>query len=200
MEHTKKRGLLLICVGACAVLAAVSLLLFNQWEQQQAATASRIAMQKMEQTLNSAQEKVQMAGTGENGEMPVIEIDGELYIGVLRIPSLELELPVMSQWSYSKLKMVPCRYSGTTNQKNLVLLGHNYKRHFGRLHTLKNGDQIQFEDVNQNVQNYSVQSIQSIDPENVETVISGDCALTLFTCTYSGQQRTMVKCDAVNPV
>lgn len=196
MEHTKKRGLLLICVGMCAVLAAVLLLLFNQWEQQQAGKASRIAMQKMEQALNSAPEKTQTAGTG---EMPEIEIDGESYIGVLRIPSLGLELPVMSQWSYSRLKTAPCRYSGTINQENLVLLGHNYKRHFGRLHTLKNGDQLQFEDIYHNVQNYSVQSVQSIDPENVELVTSGDCALTLFTCTYSGQQRTMVKCDEANP-
>ncbi len=199
MKHAKKRGLFLIFVGICAVLAAVILLLYNQWEQRQAMEASRSVMQKMEEVFDSMPEETQTAETEENREMAEVEIDGEYYIGTLRIPSLELELPVMSQWSYPKLKTAPCRYSGTINQGNLVLLGHNYNSHFGRLYTLKSGAQIEFEDVNQNVQNYVVLSVETIDPTNVEMVTSGDCALTLFTCTHGGQYRTMVKCDAADP-
>ena len=43
------------------------------------------------------------------GEMPVIEIDGYDYIGVLQIPSLDLTLPVISDWSYPALQIAPCR-------------------------------------------------------------------------------------------
>lgn len=33
-------------------------------------------------------------------EMPVKTIEGVDYIGILTIPALELELPVISEWSY----------------------------------------------------------------------------------------------------
>lgn len=200
MNYPKKRGLLLIFAGICIVLIALALLLYNQWEQRQAMESSQIILQKMEQVRQLSTAEIQMDQTQENGEMAEVEIDGESYIGTLRIPSLKLELPVISQWSYPKLKTAPCRYAGTIDQENLVLLGHNYKTHFGKLDRLESGAQIEFEDVNQTVHNYLVLSVETIDPANVEQVTSGDCDLVLFTCTYDGRYRTMVKCDAVNPV
>ena len=46
-------------------------------------------------------------------DMPVIEIEGNFYIGVLEIPSLELSLPVMADWDYEKMKIAPCHYYGS---------------------------------------------------------------------------------------
>ncbi len=40
-------------------------------------------------------------------EMTVVEIDGYGYVGVLTIPALELELPVMSEWDAARLKIAP---------------------------------------------------------------------------------------------
>ena len=48
-----------------------------------------------------------------NMEMSVETINGIDFIGVLRIPTLELELPVISEWNYPNLKSAPCRYSGS---------------------------------------------------------------------------------------
>ena len=42
-------------------------------------------------------------------EMPSEEIDGRSYIGVLRLPSLGLELPVLGEWSDSGSRAAPCR-------------------------------------------------------------------------------------------
>ena len=41
-------------------------------------------------------------------EMPTVKLDGRNYLGVLKIPALGLELPVMTDWSYPKLKIAPC--------------------------------------------------------------------------------------------
>ena len=62
-------------------------------------------------------------------EMTVVEIDGYGYVGVLTIPTLELELPVMSEWDAARLKIAPCRYSGSTKTRDLVIAGHNYTTH-----------------------------------------------------------------------
>lgn len=56
-----------------------------------------------------------------------IEIDGRLYIGIISIPDIEVELPVMSEWSYDNLNISPCRYSGTIKQRDIVIAAHNYK-------------------------------------------------------------------------
>lgn len=185
-------GLFLMALGVCAILLAIGLFGYNQMVQKTAEKMNRKVLTKMqsiepELTMHDMQ-------NDENAEMPEVEIDGERYIGQLKIPDLGLELPVISQWSYPSLKKAPCRYSGTIANGDLVLLGHSYKKHFGNLKNLKNGSQIEFQDIRGNQQKYEVAVIETIKPTDVEKVVAGEYALTLFTCTYSGQYRTMVGC------
>ena len=51
-------------------------------------------------------------------------------IGILEIPALDLNL-VISSWSYSSLRLAPCRYSGSAYKGDLVIAAHNYQSHFG---------------------------------------------------------------------
>ena len=95
-------------------------------------------------------------------EMPTKEIDGETYIGVVEIPSLELSLPVMSDWSYPQLKKAPCRYVGSVYSHDVVICGHNYDRHFGRLKELVPGDEVRFTDMDGNVFRYSVCAVEQL--------------------------------------
>ena len=104
-----------------------------------------------------------------NREMPVLEADGNLYIGILKIPALNLELPVMSDWSYPQLRTAPCRYAGSAYQDDLVIAAHNYRRHFGLLGTLAAGE-----------------------------MTDSGYGLTLFTCTPGGRTRLAVRCAAVH--
>ena len=53
------------------------------------------------------------------------------YIGVLQIPSLDLTLPVISDWSYPALQIAPCRYEGSAYDGGMVIAGHNFDSHFG---------------------------------------------------------------------
>ncbi len=194
----KRNGLLLILLGAGAIVLALGLFSYNKWEAQQASLASEAALLQLQ--LAMAEDDCQSDKTKEfkNQPMAEIEIDGERYIGQLNIPDLGLELPVISQWSYPRLKKAPCRYSGTLEDKNLVLLAHNYKKHFGYLHTLRIGSNIEFQDVDGRMQTYEIASIETVEPTDIEKVTAGEYALTLFTCTYGGQYRTMVGCNPVD--
>ena len=40
-------------------------------------------------------------------KMATVEVDGNACIGILSIPDLGLELPVLTDWSYAKLKKAP---------------------------------------------------------------------------------------------
>ena len=101
----------------------------------------------------------------------------------------------MSQWSYPKLRIAPCRYAGSAYQGNLILSAHNYSSHFGQIGTLQAGDRVTFTDVDGNVFLYSVAKIQILQPGDVEEMLSGGWALTLFTCTLGGRTRVTVRCE-----
>lgn len=130
-------------------------------------------------------------------ELPVVEIDGYGYIGFLTVPSLELELPVMADWSYPQLKKSPCRYVGSTYTDDLVVMAHNYNRHFGRIDELHPGDTVAFTDMDGNTTFYAVVALDVLQPSAVEEMQSGEYDLTLFTCTYGGRTRVTVRCDRI---
>jgi len=128
-------------------------------------------------------------------EMTEEEINGHAYIGYLSIPKLELELPVMADWSYSKLQIAPCRYTGSVRGEDLVIMAHNYASHFGGISKLSEGDSVIFTDMDGIVTAYEVVVQDILDPYAVEEMISGEFDLTLFTCTYGGKSRVTVYCD-----
>lgn len=130
-------------------------------------------------------------------EMPVIREDGQDYIGILEIPALELELPVISEWDYTRLRKAPCRYVGSAYTKDLVISAHNYDRHFGRIKTLQEGDRVFFTDVDGNRFAYEVLLRETLNPRPVEAMTEGEWDLTLFTCTVGGSYRVTVRCGLI---
>ena len=130
-------------------------------------------------------------------EMPVMHHDGWDYIATITIPSLELEIPVISKWSYPALRVAPCRYTGSAYLDNLVIAGHNYASHFGRLNELSEGEQVLLTDSDGNTFTYQVKSREILQPTAIEEMVEGDWDLTLFTCTVGGKARVTVRCDKV---
>lgn len=99
------------------------------------------------------------------------------------------------QWSYANLKSAPCRYRGSTYLDTLILCGHNYRSHFGKLKKLREGDEVSFTDMDGNVFLYEVALAETMMPTAIEEMESGDWALTMFTCTIGGASRVTVRCD-----
>ncbi len=183
-------------LGAMLVLIALSLFLLNQQENNEAGDyVEHILPQVIEQinTSNILMDKSIYLNLYDP-TMTEVEIDGYAYIGYLFIPNIELGLPIMSEWDYPKLKLSPCRYSGSTKTNDLVICAHNYTRHFGPIRNLSSGDLIYFTDMNGMIWKYEVDVVEILPPTNVEKMIAGDYDLTLFTCTYSGQSRVTVRC------
>lgn len=101
----------------------------------------------------------------------------------------------MAQWDYQRLKIAPCRYTGSTKTDNLVIAAHNYARHFGNLSKLTAGERISFVDMDGIVTVYEVALVETMEPTAIEEMTDGSYDLSLFTCTYGGQYRVTVRCD-----
>ena len=142
----------------------------------------------------------EVIGEGVRVLRKVAELDGTYYMGVLTIPALEKILPVQSDWSEAKLKKSPCRYSGGLEEGELVIAGHNYKKHFSGLATLKHGDSIVFTDLEGNQMFYEVREIYTVAATDIEGMIDSGYDLSLFTCNYGGKARVTVRCSRVEAV
>lgn len=194
-------------LGTALLVAALSLFFYNQGQAAAAEQASmELMVQMAEQIRQRTEDLAASNGMAESTletepsasiDMTVVEIDGHGYIGYLSVPELELELPVMADWSYPKLKLAPCRYAGSVAGDDLVLMAHNYVRHFGGLSELDEGDRVVFTDMDGNVTDYAVVARDILEPTAVAEMTAGDFDLTLFTCTYGGQSRVTVYCDRV---
>lgn len=186
-------------LGAALVLAALSLFLFNQREDRQAGEAAGNILcqivEEIEQPESTDIAQEPSYPDPYDTEMTVTEIDGYGYVGYLSIPAIDIELPVMSQWDYERLKIAPCRYTGSTKADNLVIAGHNYTRHFGQLKELAEGDKVLFTDMDGTVWVYEVVVVEVLAPTAVKDMTASGYDLTLFTCTYGGASRVTVRCD-----
>lgn len=202
-------------LGAVLIFGALSLFLRNQREAEEAEVSREVVLPQLIEVI--AQSEVGSEGettapaTYEQPigtpvefldpsafEMTEVQINGYAYIGYLSIPKLNLELPIMADWDYNRLRVAPCRYVGSVRGEDLVIMAHNYASHFGGLSKLAEGDSVVFTDMDGVVTSYRVVGLDILDPYAVEEMVSGEFDLTLFTCTYGGQSRVTVYCDIVS--
>ena len=203
-------GTALIVVGALLLLGAVGLLGYNMLEERSAGESAQAVLDQIipavktpgkpqHEDLQGSVPQVETPNYILNPQMdlPETEYDGRRYVGVITIPALEVELPVLKGWSRSGAKIAPCRFEGTPYMDDLVICAHNYQSHFGRLNTLKTGDLVQFMDMEGNLFTYQVVSFEILQPNQAELLRSGGWDLTLFTCTIGGQSRFTVRCEKI---
>ena len=200
----KKRfpiGKLLMGIGMLLILGAAGLLGYNQWLDYNAGQKSEAAVIELVEEIEANEvEIVEMPAepSEPSAEMiKVAELNGAYYMGVVTIPSLEKILPVQSDWSMEKLEVSPCRYSGSLAEENLVIAGHNYRKHFTGLARMVPGESVVFTDLDGQQTFYEVKEVYTAKATDIEGMVNSKYDLTLFTCNYTGKARVTVRCSEV---
>lgn len=136
----------------------------------------------------------------ENAEEIDVQIDGYKVIGIIKIPKINLEYPILETSNTDTLKLSIVKFWGPDlNQKgNVVLAGHNYANgvFFGDLKMLEQGDVIEITDKHRNTIKYEVDKTYVVDTNDVSIVLpekSGKKELTLYTCTNGKANRLVVR-------
>ena len=203
-EKRLSAGRVLVLLGVLLLLGAAGLYGYNQWVDYQAGVESETAVLTLVEEIQSREVVIQEVSQAEEGpseaQLKVAELDGAYYMGVLTIPSLGKILPIQSDWSMSQLKRSPCRYSGSIAEGELVIAGHNYKKHFSGLATMKQGDSNVFTDLEGNQIFYEVREIYTVAATDINGMVNSGYDLSLFTCNYGGKARVTVRCDRVEAV
>lgn len=220
MAKKNKKGRLLIIIGTVLLSAALSLVFYNNYRQ-------RKSNESMQSVLDDvkAQIVINTESSTDDGKNPdeskpdsftppshnqnisnqfeleeqTVVVEEKEYIGVLSIPAINLELPVMNDWSYDDLYITACRYSGSIASGDIIIAAHNYRYFFGPIDNLNSGDRITFTSVDGTVYNFEVSQSELVDGSDSAAMKAGsdDWDLTLFTCTWSGTSRLAVRAHLI---
>ena len=213
----RSRGTLFMVIGVLMLLIAGGLFYLNMQEEEQADLFAKQTLKQIQMVIPTLEEKSEAMlaaasnpdstalvaaqaqeaqdAVAESTQMQTIQIKEETYIGVIAIPSLNLELPVNSEWSYPKLAHSPCCYSGSFLDDTLVIAGHSVRAHFRGLRQIQGGASVAFTNAVGNVILYKVAAVETLGSKEVDKLIHNDYDLTLFTCTPGGVSRVVVRCN-----
>lgn len=204
----RRLGYVFVSIGAVLLCAALLLFLHNRMEDERAGQAAGEALSALQEVIeNQSSETAPLPEIPEEteaatepgetipDELPIVNVDGNDYIGYLSFPGYEIELPVMADWSMEKLQIAPCLQSGSPLTDDAVIAAHNFKKHFLVLHNIQVREKVIFTDMNGNTIEYTVAEVKIIDPTSVYEVIHSDYDLILYTCTSGGQARVTVRCN-----
>lgn len=212
---SKTAGIVLVAAGVVFIALALLLLLFNGYEEQLAGQKAEILLEDVRAAMQEKPGRPEAVTEAPPAdvpfkdaspdadpvetvppELPVAVIDGYEYIGYISISALELELPVMADWDYDRLKIAPCRHFGSSRTDDLVIAAHNYKTHFGYLSDLEIGTEVVFTDMDGIVNCYTlVKAPEILAADAVDAVQNSGHDLVLYTCTPGGATRVAVFCD-----
>ncbi|MBQ6992203.1 MAG: sortase [Clostridia bacterium] len=160
-------------------------------------------------TLNSAlnsNEQISIITKVDSAEVPSeqrsVASDGTEYstIGVIKIPKIGVNYPILSTTTVELLKISPCKFWGCNPNEvgNFCIVGHNYRNSlfFSKVPTLEVGDVIQIIDLSGTIVEYSIYDKYIVDPDNVactSQLTDGRREITIITCTNDSKQRVVIK-------
>lgn len=179
---------LLVAAGALLLLAGALLAGQNLLTERRAARQTADLLAAVETRIAAP------------ADLPAPEVTGDPWagyevIGVVSLPDLGLSLPVLADYTQDLLAVAPCRYTDdlALEPGQLVVAGHNYRTHFGRLGELSPGSRITWQNLDGVTYTYTVTEVTEIDAGDREALEQGDWDLTLFTCDVTRTRRILVR-------
>ena len=143
------------------------------------------------EVFNKTEDKIDKNG------ISLIEFDGFKVIGIIKIPAIELEYPILEQTTDEAMKVSISKYWGgdINSYGNVSLAGHNNRitlTMFGKNKNLKNGDSVFLTDLTGTTVEYIIYDTFITDPDDVSILRTTDESVrevTLITCTNGRANR-----------
>lgn len=171
-------SLVLIIAGCVALL--VSAVLFIGRIAEQKKTEARLS--ELAQQIEELLPKKTDGSIEERGDytMPVLEIDGYDFAGLLEIEAYGIKLPIFAVWQEHDTAKRPAVYMGSVYNGSLIIGGRNTEKQFSFISRLSGGEKISFTDVQGRVFFYTVSAVKHSENINAEILTDSQYALTLF--------------------
>lgn len=121
-------------------------------------------------------------------------------IGLIEIPKININYPILSYINDELLKIAPCRFFGPLPNEvgNMCIAAHNYNNYkfFSKLKNLKIQDSIFIYDLSGKKIEYKVYDLYETDYSDLSCTnqdTNGQKQVTLITCNNIKNKRTIIK-------
>lgn len=133
-----------------------------------------------------------------------LEYKGQKVIGLIKIPAIDLEYPILDKTTKLAMRTSISRfYGGEINQNgNVSLAGHNNYSGtmFGKNKNLKLGNQVLLTDTKGKTIKYEIYDIFITDPDDTTVLETKDSTIkevTLITCKNGRSERLIIKAKEI---
>ena len=193
----------IFCVLLIAAIAILSLVIYKYGSNQ--------INEKESQEAVEAFSNIDFSKNEEESNNPIqLEYKGYKIIGIVKIPEIELEYPILEigdidpKNAEKPMKLSIIKYWGenVNDYGNLSIAGHNNKdgTMFGKTKKLEIGDIVELTDLKGQTIKYSIYNIFVTDPNDVSILLPKDELIrevTLITCTNGNKQRLILKAKEI---
>lgn len=190
MSKIKVYKIILICLIIAAIIVGsfVAIKYFKLYKNE---TEAKQVIANINQELKNSDEPVEEINQ---------QIQGHKVVGIIKIPKIELEYPILETTSKETLNLSITKFWGNQINEigNVSLAGHNNLNGtmFGKTKKLEIGDIIELTDIQNVTLKYKVFKIYVIDPNDISCILpeqEGTREVTLITCTNGNKNRLIVK-------
>ncbi|MBQ3145500.1 MAG: sortase [Clostridia bacterium] len=195
MSKIKIYKIILICLIIAAIIigALVVIKYFNLYKNE---TEAKQVIANIKEELKNNDEPIKEINQ---------QIQGNKVVGIIKIPKIELEYPILETTTKETLNLSITKFWGNQINEigNVSLAGHNNLNGtmFGKTKKLQVGDVIELTDIQNVTLKYKVFKMYIIDPNDISCILpeqEGTREVTLITCTNGNKNRLIVKAREQN--
>ena len=132
-----------------------------------------------------------------NSDMPVLQLNGKDFSGLIRFPAYGVCLPMGSSWDGYSIYAYPCRFWGSVYDHSLIIGGSSQKGQFDFFDRLVPGDALVVTDMVGAQFSYEVSRIDRRNHADMETFLETDSDLVLFARDNGTLDYMIVRCTFV---
>lgn len=126
--------------------------------------------------------------------MPVLQIQGRDFCGLIDFPAYGRKLPVSGSWEPGKLSVCPSRFWGSAYDGSLVIGGSELKGQFDFFDRIDMGDMITVTDMTGAEFDYQVVWVERSSEADPQWLLSPEYDLTLFAREAFSLNYISVRC------
>lgn len=189
----KKIYNIILIILALILLVVISIIAFKRINNQ-------IKEKELINTVADIKVKLEEIKESENDEKTITKYKGYDIVGIIEIPKINIEYPIINQTSDETMALSITKFWGNNVNDigNFTMAGHNYfdGTMFSKTNKLNIEDTIKMTDLDGKTIEYKVFDKYIIDPNDVKCVQSvkeNTREITLITCINGRNNRLVVK-------
>lgn len=188
----KKQKNVFLLLGILLIVCSVGLIVFHYGQAKSVQRKTAVITDKIEALLPDTSPG--FPGDYTNAMMPVLQIEGNDYAGLLQIPAYGLTMPIADIWDESSVFFCPVRYFGSVYDNTMIVGGSDQPGQFDFFDRMQPGDTVRITDMLGAEFSYTVQRIDRSGSADYEKLSSGDYPLTLFVRSAYSKEYLLVRC------